>query len=232
FILMGNVLNELFIGEQKRIEKRARRIAALIEDRLAPTGFLILMEPALRETSREMLQVRDRLLNLLPLSVYSPCVHSQPCPAVAPGCTSDWCHEDHTWESPNWIRQIDQRTSLRKNSLKYSYVVLNRQGLSIRDAVVGAARTELREVARTQVWRVVSGPLEERGKSAVYLCGTEGRFRVTRLNKHLSAVNADFESLNRGQVVSTGCLSKRSDRDLRVEPGTPVRILMGTRKPC
>jgi len=233
FIIMGNVLNELFTGDDRRIEKRSRRIAALIHDWLAPNGFLILMEPALRETSRELLCVRDRLLDMLPLAVYSPCVHSQPCPAVAPGCTSDWCHEDHAWQTPSWIRQIDERTGLRKSSLKYSYVVFNRMGLSIRDAALDVARSNRQAVpADNQVWRVVSETLEERGKAVAYLCGAEGRFRVTRLNKHASPANADFTSLNRGQVVSTGSLVTKSVMDRRLQAETPLCILTGKRKPC
>jgi ribosomal protein RSM22 (predicted rRNA methylase) len=233
FIIMGNVLNELFPGDGQYIEKRSRRVATLIQDWLAPNGFLILMEPALRETSRELLRVRDRLLEMLPLTVYSPCVHSRPCPAVAPGCTSDWCHEDHAWQTPWWIRQIDERTGLRKSSLKYSYVVLNRMGLSVRDAALGVTPGDAQALpAQSQVWRVVSETLEERGKAAAYLCGFEGRFRVTRLNKHASPANADFTSLDRGQVVTTGPLVTKSVMDRRVQIETPLRILTGKRKPC
>ena len=82
------------------------------------------------------------------------------------------------------------------------------------------------------MWRVVSESLEERGKAAVYLCGSEGRFRVTRLNKHASPVNTDFERLDRGQVVSTGILVNKSAMDRRVQAETPVRVLVGERKPC
>ena len=233
FIIIGNVLNELFPGDEQRIEKRSRRVVTLIRDWLAPNGFLILMEPALRETSRELLRVRDRLLDMMPLTVYSPCVHSRPCPAVSPGCTSDWCHEDHAWQTPLWIRQIDERTGLRKSSLKYSYVVLNRLGLSVRDAVLGVPPGDAQALpAQSQVWRVVSEILEERGKAAAYLCGFEGRFRVTRLNKHASPANADFTSLDRGQVVTTGPLVARNVMDRRVQIETPLRILTGKRKPC
>jgi ribosomal protein RSM22 (predicted rRNA methylase) len=232
-IIMGNVLNELFPGDEQRIEKRSRRIAALIHDWLAPNGFLILMEPALRETSRELLRVRDCLLDMLPLTVYSPCVHSRPCPAVAPGCSSDWCHEDHAWQTPPWIRRIDERTGLRKSSLKYSYVVLNQMGLSIRDAALNLVPSDEQALpVENHVWRVVSETLEERGKAAVYLCGVEGRFRVTRLNKHASRSNADFPLLDRGQVVSTGSLVTKSVMDRRVQTETPLRILTGKRKPC
>jgi ribosomal protein RSM22 (predicted rRNA methylase) len=233
FIIMGNVLNELFSGDEQRIEKRSRRIATLIQDWLAPNGFVILMEPALRETSRDLLHLRDRLLDMLPLTVYSPCVHSHPCPAVAPGCTSDWCHEDHAWETPSWIRRIDERTGLRKSSLKFSYVVFNRMGLSIRDAALGVTPSDASTLpVQNQLWRVVSETLEERGKAAAYLCGFEGRFRVTRLNKHASPLNADFASLDRGQVVSTGPLATKSVTDRRVQAETPLRILTGKRKSC
>jgi len=78
----------------------------------------------------------------------------------------------------------------------------------------------------------VSETLEERGKAAVYLCGFEGRFRVTRLNKHASAANADFMSLDRGQVVSTRSLVTKSVMDRRVQTETPLRILTGKQKPC
>ena len=233
FIIMGNVLNEVFPGDEQRIEKRSRRIATLIHDWLAPNGFLILMEPALRETSRDLLRVRDSLLDMLPLTVYSPCVHGRPCPAVAPGCTSDWCHEDHAWQTPSWIRQIDDRTGLRKNSLKYSYVVLNRMGLSIRDPVLDVTPGDAQAFsAQSQVWRVVSETLEERGKAAAYLCGSEGRFRVTRLNKHASPANADFALLDRGQVVTTGPLVTKNTMDRRVQTETALRIRTGKRKPC
>jgi ribosomal protein RSM22 (predicted rRNA methylase) len=233
FIIMGNVLNELFPGDAQRIEKRSRRIAALIHDWLAPNGFLILMEPALRETSRELLRVRDRLLDMLPLTIYSPCVHSQRCPAVAPGSDSDWCHEEHPWQAPPWIRQLDERIGLRKSSLKYSYAVLNRMGLSIRDAALRVALSDERALPEgNHLWRVVSEPLRERGKAAVYLCGIEGRFRVTRLNKHASPANADFTQLDRGQVVSTGSLATKSVMDRRVQAETPLLILTGNRKPC
>jgi ribosomal protein RSM22 (predicted rRNA methylase) len=233
FIIMGNVLNELFTTDEQRIKKRSRRVATLIQDWLAPNGFVILLEPALRETSRDLLRVRDRLLDMLPLTVYSPCVHNRPCPAVAAGCDSDWCHEDHAWQTPSWIRQIDERTGLRKSSLKYSYVVLNRVGLSIRDGALQVAPSDASALpAENHVWRVVSEALEERGKAVAYLCGSEGRFRVTRLNKHASLANAEFPMLDRGQVITTGHLVTKNVVDRRVQAETSLKILTGKRKPC
>jgi len=106
-------------------------------------------------------------------------------------------------------------------------------GLSIRDAALGVTPSDAQALpAENQVWRVVSETLEERGKAAAYLCGSEGRFRVTRLNKHASLANADFTLLDRGQVVSTGSLATKSVMDRRVQAETPLCILTGQRKPC
>jgi hypothetical protein len=81
------------------------------------------------------------------------------------------------------------------------------------------------------IWRVVSERLEERGKSVAYLCGLEGKHRVTRLHKHASAANADFELLGRGQTVFTGPLDLKGF-ERRVQAGTPVCILSGRPKQC
>ncbi|HET9554890.1 MAG TPA: methyltransferase, partial [Anaeromyxobacteraceae bacterium] len=59
-ILLGHVLNELWTGEGA-----AARRAALLEEALAalaPGGSLVVIEPALRDTSRALLQVRDLLV--------------------------------------------------------------------------------------------------------------------------------------------------------------------------
>ncbi|PYV41618.1 MAG: hypothetical protein DMG06_16575, partial [Acidobacteria bacterium] len=134
FIVFGNVLNELFLETEDRIEKRCEAVSAIWTQWLKPEGFLILIEPALKETSRELLLLRDLLLEKSDLQIYSPCVHSLGCPAVAPENLSDWCHEDRAWSPPSLIQKIDALVGNRKGSLKYSYVVFNRMGLSVREA--------------------------------------------------------------------------------------------------
>ncbi len=68
---------------------RARRVRAW-STLLAPNGVLILIEPALRETSRELLAVRDEVL-AAGLHVVAPCFWTGPCPALA--LERDWCHD-------------------------------------------------------------------------------------------------------------------------------------------
>jgi ribosomal protein RSM22 (predicted rRNA methylase) len=89
-IVAAHLLNELFVGRADRVALRARRAATWAQALLAPTGLLILIEPALRETSRELLAVRDALLKA-GLHVVAPCFWQGPCPALA--SERDWCHD-------------------------------------------------------------------------------------------------------------------------------------------
>jgi ribosomal protein RSM22 (predicted rRNA methylase) len=89
-IVAAHLLNELFVGRADRVALRARRAAAWAWSLLAPAGLLILIEPALRDTSRELLAVRDELLKAN-LHVVAPCFWQGPCPALA--SERDWCHD-------------------------------------------------------------------------------------------------------------------------------------------
>jgi len=227
FILIGNILNELFREESDRVKKRYQIISSLVEQWLAPEGFLIIMEPALKETSRDLLLLRNELIKRNGLNVYAPCVHNIPCPAVASGNRNDWCHEDRSWEPPRNLQDIDRRLVNAGDGLKYSYVVLSRQGISVASTAMlswGGAGGPIPK--KPQLWRVVSERMKERGESGVFLCGISGREKTTRLSKHSSSANGAFEDLKRGQVIATHQLIQTKPKDWRVEPETEVRILM------
>lgn len=222
-ICVGNLLNELFAGQPDRVERRLELITTMVFAALKEDGFLVLLEPALRETSRELLFLRDQLLQKAGLHVYAPCVREQPCPAVANGCEADWCHEDRLWGPPGYLSKIDRMVGIRKTSLKFSYLVLSRRKISIRDAYPQGE--DVGEKAES--WRVVSERIEEKGKSFCFLCGERGRLRVTQLDKNRTAGNRNFEQADRGQVVITRGLFEKKPADFRVEKETLFKILNG-----
>ena len=186
-IILSNVLNELYSKHADKITKRTESLNSILLQLLAEQGSCIIIEPALRETSRELLLVRDKLLGL-GFHVYSPCLCSMACPALAN--PKDWCHEDLPWEAPELIKDIDSLIGLRKDSLKFSYVVLRKETRSLLDACMG------------NVFRVVSEPLISKGKIEFYLCGAGGRRLITRQDKDRTDANHVFEDLRRGAVVS------------------------------
>ena len=91
-VVAAHLLNELFVerAPSDRAPLRAARVLAWTRAFLAPAGRVILIEPALRETSRDLLAVRDRLV-AAGLHVVAPCFFQGPCPALA--SERDWCHD-------------------------------------------------------------------------------------------------------------------------------------------
>lgn len=207
-IILSNVLNELYPFEEDRIERMAGLVKTLLDRFLAESGSCIVIEPALRETSRELLQVRDDLL-AKGFSVYAPCLKAKNCPALTN--PKDWCHEDIPWDPPALIKEIDCLTGLRKDSLKFSYLVLRKDGRSLTD------------LFGRDSFRVVSEPLVTKGKMEFYLCGAKGRKLVTRLDKDRTETNKSFEALKRGAIVGFERLIDEGTR-YKVEPTTGVII--------
>lgn len=185
-ITLSNVLNEVARTGDERVAKRASILNILLTGFLANDGSCIIIEPSLRETSREMLMVRDILLKE-GFRMYSPCIMDEPCPALLN--PKDWCHEDIPWEPPAVVREIDKLAGLRKDSLKFSYLVLRKDKLSLTD-IYGKTS-----------FRVVSEPLVSKGKIEFYICGDSKRRAVTRLNKDKTSANEAFEYLRRGDMV-------------------------------
>ncbi len=180
-ILAGSLLNELEPDERERIVSSALR-------GLRPDGFLILVEPALRETSRDLHLLRDFVLSRGLGHVFAPCTRTQaPCPALAD--PRDWCHEDRPINLPPRAAELGARTGLREHGLKFSYLVLGREPRSLVDA--GSALA----------WRVVSQSRNLKGKRECFLCSERGRVRMTLLKRHRSEANHPFERADRGDVL-------------------------------
>jgi ribosomal protein RSM22 (predicted rRNA methylase) len=185
-IVLSNVLNEMYLRETDRIMKRTELVRNIMERLLAADGSCIIIEPALQETSRDLLMVRDGIVDN-GSHVYSPCLVQGHCPALVN--PKDWCHEDRHWDPPDVVRELDEATGLRKDSLKFSYLVLRNDSRSLAD-VCGISN-----------YRVVSEPLASKGKLEFFFCGKEGRRLATRLDKDASPGNGHFERLRRGDIV-------------------------------
>ncbi|HSQ77522.1 MAG TPA: small ribosomal subunit Rsm22 family protein [Nitrospirota bacterium] len=207
-ILVSNVLNELYPFDEDRVAKRTALVRTLLTRLLADNGSCIIIEPALRETARELHGVRDGLLEQ-GLFVYSPCLAGTRCPAREN--PRDWCHEDIPWDPPVLIQEVDRLAGLRKDSLKFSYLVLRKDGRSLAD------------LFGRDSFRVVSEPLVTKGKMEFYICGAKGRKLVTRLDKDRTAANQFFEVLKRGAIVGFERLIDEGTR-YKIEPTTGVII--------
>jgi len=197
-IILANCLNELFTAAADPIAARAGFVAALMP-LLAPHGTMMIVEPALRDMSRDLHQVRDRLLQEKRCTVYSPCLHERGCPALAN--SDDWCHEERAWQAPAAIHAIDQEVGFIKDALKFSYLLL---------------RTDGRTIVRRQpdVYRIVSELRVLKGDTRAWLCNERGRSEIGRLDRAQCATNAAWDDCQRGTIVRIEGLKRKEGATL------------------
>ena len=192
-VILANSLNELYCSAADPIAARVEFLESLLQA-LAPDGTLMIIEPALRETTRVLHQVRDRLVAEGPATVYSPCLHERPCPALVR--KDDWCHEERPWVPPAVVQEIDRVVGFIKDALKFSYLLLRKDGLTI------AQRGP-------DVYRVVSEVMVMKGDRRAWLCNETGRPLVGRLEKARSDANAAFDRWHRGAIVRVEEIERR-----------------------
>ncbi|HEY0707711.1 MAG TPA: small ribosomal subunit Rsm22 family protein [Polyangia bacterium] len=174
-VVAAHVLNEM--GKSMTVQQRAAAVFAWAHELSADGGHLLLVEPALRETSRDLLAVRDRLLDA-GFFVVAPCFWQGPCPALARD--RDWCHDSAPWPEGH------QPAAGPRSRVDFSYLLLRRAGERPQDR---------------RVFRVVSDPMVEKGKLRLFGCGPAGRHPLVRLDREATDDNADFAEAARGDVL-------------------------------
>jgi SAM-dependent methyltransferase len=212
-VTMGHVVNELFQGA----DADARR-ADLLEEAaalLAPGGSLLVLEPALRDTSRALLRVRD-LLVARGYAVRAPCLFRGACPALVR--ETDWCHAERAAEPPPIVAQIAKAAGLRREAVKMSYLVLAPKGEGWAEPPAG------------RVFRIVSEPLPSKGRLRYMGCGPEGRMGLSLQEKHVSDANRRFASLLRGDVIRVTGGEPRGD-GVALGEGSAVEVIAPAGRP-
>ena len=179
-IVIGTLLNELPVAARLPLIERA--LAALSRD-----GAVIAIEPALRETSRALHELRDQILARRLAHVFAPCVRQGPCPALVD--PDDWCHEDRVVQLPPRTAELARLTHLRDDGLKFSYLVLRKAATPLVDAP-GA-------------WRIVSAARVAKGKHEVTGCGEPGWAALRLLKRNRTATTKELERAQRGDVIVT-----------------------------
>jgi len=218
-ILLGFVLNELGDASGDALRHRQAWLTRLC-GMLAPDGAMIVLEPALREQSRSLQELRSLFAEAGgPPYVFAPCLHRNGCPLLER--ERDWCHEQLPLALPGHAAQLARAAGLRTAHLTYSYLTLH------------AADRSLAELAPSQdVHRVVSAPLRSKGKLELLVCGRGPARRVQRLDRHVSTTNEALDALQRGSVVQLLTEARAEAALVRVDAASDVRVLSGVDAPA
>ena len=179
--MLGLSLNELWQDEPDAIARRAGLCTSLLE-RLSEDGALIVIEPALHDTTRQLMAVRD-VLQGQGAPIFAPCpAGTSQCPLLLR--ERDWCHEELPLALPAPLAELAKKAGLRYEGLSYAYVTL-RRGPPLSERLDGAAR-------------VVGGPIATKGRRELQLC-VGGQMR------RLNVLDRDGDRLataRRGTVIS------------------------------
>jgi SAM-dependent methyltransferase len=200
FIVLGHLLNELWKDDPARIEKRREFIDAVARE-LAPTGRLLLLEPALLSTGRELLELRDRLVDD-GWSVLAPCFRDAPCPALTKKAQT--CHSDFAWTPPATVEELARGTGLRKELVKTTALVLRKpSSLPKTNQIPEPTSDGIIAKEERGPYRVVSEfMVNKAGRTRLFLCGKEGRFTLSAKRGEGFPAEAQFFSLRRSQAIT------------------------------
>jgi SAM-dependent methyltransferase len=194
-VVAAHLLNEL--SASLDVTARAALVFSWGRELLAESGLIVLLEPALRETSRELLAVRDRLVTA-GFFVVAPCLWQGPCPALAR--ERDWCHDSVAWPGPVEPARAGQ------SRVDFSYLVLTRGGEASRER---------------RLYRVVSDPIFEKGRLRIWGCGPAGRQALIRLDRDRAEANSGLDQAARGDLIVAADTERAGD-GLRIGPASRV----------
>lgn len=232
-VVMSHAINELWKGDKNFIEKRCSFLRKVCGS-LNKNGFMLVAEPALLETSRSLLKVRDGMIDL-GVNVIAPCFCSRfngvalKCPAILAG-ENQTCHGEVSWKPCEPVGGIAKRAGLDRESVKMSYIVL--QNNSDDDVVYseecdaksgagcGGAGKNIMEVTGKNkplskiCGRVVSdGMLNKAGRLRFVFCNGKERITVSAKNGDPVAKEKGFFSLKRFDMVEIEKPEIRGDKN-------------------
>jgi len=172
------------------------------------SGLTIIIEPALKQLSRRLTDLRNSIVADRKLSVQLPCLHNQECPLCNIRKQKEWCHQSIRWQPPDFMKIMNQGLNREINTLKFSYLVISKKDFSIR---------------HENQYVVVSNLLKEKGKQKCFLCTRIGRMKLVRLNKNGTEHNKAFGRIRKGDMISIRHLVEKKGY-WHVAPDTEIRI--------
>jgi SAM-dependent methyltransferase len=205
-VVSSFALNEAFHGRPLAAVETWTQEAL---SRLAPGGLLLLIEPALKETSERLEGLRDRFAEQGNVRIVGPCLHSFACPLLAGG--EYWCHEVRDWEPPESVQFLNRRLFRGIQQVKFSFIALGS----------GALMTET--TAALEVFRLISPVVEKKGRLVATGCAADGQ-RYTYEWQTRALTRNEIKALTqhpRGLVLQADKVVRKGDV-LRIQGETTI----------
>jgi ubiquinone/menaquinone biosynthesis C-methylase UbiE len=166
-IIAANVFNELSAGQ-------AEEIFDELISKLSPDGKVLIIDTALQDQTRRLMQFRDLLIHEHGLVPTFPCPHEKPCPMLVNSST-DWCHAEIRWNRPPLIDMFDSLLGFNKHRLKTSVFIFERG-----------------EKQQNQGYRIVRTPTKNRLGQTATVCGHDYYGETTLMKRARNENNRSF----------------------------------------
>jgi SAM-dependent methyltransferase len=224
-IVASHLLNELWKGSDDRIERRCRFLMEA-STRLSPEGYLLLVEPSLLSTSRDLLELRDALIRA-GFTLLGPCRRQGGCPALAAG-DKQTCHDERAWSPPEPPASLARAAGLDRDSVKMTWLALSPPGAPSRAENAGAADPG---TAIPDALVVSEGLLNKAGRVRYMLCDARGRYAFSARRDDEAARAQGFFKLRRyDRIEVVGAEGRNPDAEgvataFGFAPGSRIRVL-------
>lgn len=234
-VLAGLVLNELDLEARHRV---IQSVAPL----LAPDGAFVILEPALREITRDLHVLRDRIdadaeggdrsasdvtsgelaresnrVDISAPSVEGPKSNdpSSVWNVFAPCLRRGPCPMLET--ERDWCHEDEPFALPPKLAAVARQASLRFERLTYAYLTLRKDGRTLRDLVGDDARRVVSMPLVSKGKRELLVCDDAGRTLLRRLDREASETNADFGDSYRGDVLKVSLEETRVRKDRSVK---------------
>lgn len=207
-IIVGHILQSR-VSSPEEYFSLIKKLTQLLTD----DGMLVLIERSDNAINQSVLKLRDLLVND-GYPIQAPCVWKGNCPALQ---AKSVCYAQREYEIHPLLKEFQRSAKINLGSLKMSYLIAKNP------------KSEWPKLTHSPAYRIISPPFESfRGKS-YYLCGTDGKKKLTSaLEKHPKPSRA-FDYLKRGELISFEDAS--GDRDYEVSENTKIKIEAALGKP-
>lgn len=179
-IFIAHVLNE-FGNNYSSLEKKKKLILNAINC-LSPNGVLLIIEPASKTISRDLMKIRDWIQDNEQAKIIAPCFSGiLKCPLLVQS-KFNWCHSEISYNRPTDMAKIDKLLGLEKDFLKFSYLAI----------------TPVDSNRKSSKLRIVSGAMNSRYSSKYYVCSQDG---IKTLSGYRNDISNSFVDFRRGQEI-------------------------------
>ena len=203
-VILANSLTEMFTDGAIPVNFIERLLKSC-----ADNGMIIVLEPATKNLSRQLMTLRDDIVSRQKGQVLLPCLHSENCPLIDIRKQKDWCHQSISWQPPDYLKILNQGLNREIKRLKFSYLVIAQKKFPKPD---------------TNTFLVISNLFKEKGKKRCFLCTPTGRVELVRLNKLKCPTNSEFDKILKGDIISFKNVVQSKPHYWQIVENTKVKI--------